>query len=281
MRASTAPLRAAAALFVAVTLIVALGARAEEVGAVAELEGQAQVLRAGTTEWTPLAPGDAVQLGDQLRTSAGSKLKLLFHDDSVLVLAPNSLVKVDEQVLGATAPVSHFSLLLGTLRALVTDRYGAPGARFEVESPTAAAGVRGTAFIAAYDESREETVVLGLSDTTDVRSKMDPAGERAVRIGPGQMTTVGRGAFPQRPVATPEGLQRSFTGSTEVRGAKPGAQGKSGAQGGVSDPRLPKRAGQGALSPEGQVDQVVDQPAKPDKRRGVPPPPPPVPNTRK
>jgi len=257
-------------------LFAALGARAEEVGAVAEIEGQAEVMRAGSTEWAPLKPGDAVQLGDQVRTPAGSKLKLLFRDDSVLTLAPNSQLKVDESVVG-TAPVSSFSLFMGAIRAVVTDRYGAQGARFEVETPTAVAGVRGTGFITAYDATREETTVLGLVDTTGVRSKIDPGGAREVRIGPGQMTTVGRGSYPVRPVATPDNTLRSFTGSTEVRGAKPGAQSK-GQTGG--DPRIPKRAGQGALSPEGQVDQVVDQPQQ-QKGGKVRPPPPPVPDPRR
>src|SRR6185503_9892797 len=174
-------------------LLAAPGANAEEVGAVAEMEGQAEILRIGTAAWTPLKPGDAVQLGDQVRTAAAT---------------------------------SHFSLLVGAIRAVVTDRYGATGARFEVETPTAVAGVRGTGFITSYDETREETTVLGLFDTTGVRSKIDPNGQREVRVGPGQMTTVRRGAFPVRPSATPEGTLRSFSGSTEVR-AKPEVQGKA------------------------------------------------------
>jgi len=259
-------------------LFAALAARAEEVGAVAEIEGQAEVMRPGSTEWAALKPGDGVQLGDQVRTPAGSKLKLLFRDDSVLTLAPNSLLRVDEQVVGTTAPVSSFSLFLGAIRAVVTDRYGEAGAKFEVETPTAVAGVRGTGFITAYDPSREETTVLGLFHTTGVRSKIDPGGAREVRVGPGQMTTVGRGSYPVRPVATPENTLRSFTGSTEVRGAKPRAPGKGAGQPG--DPRIPKRAGQGAVSPEGQVDQVVDQPQL-QKGGKVRPPPPPVPSPRR
>ena len=270
-----ARLRRSIATLVGVSvLLLALGARAEEVGAVAEVEGRAEVLRAGGTEWAALEPGGAVQLGDQVRTPAGSKLKILFRDDSVVTLAPNSALKIDEQVVGTAAPVSRFSLLLGTIRALVTESYGATGASFEVETPTAVAGVRGTSFITAYDAGREETTVLGLSDTTAVRAKVDAAGSREVRVGPGQMTTVGRGSLPVRPVPTPEGTLRSFTGSTDIRGAKP-TQGKGAAKP-TGDPRIPKRAGQGAISPEGQVDQVVDQPPQ-QKNKGVRPPPPPVP----
>ncbi len=278
MQTTVNPLRGIAMLVTMMVLCAALGARAEEVGSVAEIEGQAEVMRAGTAAWAPLAAGDAVQLGDQVRTPEGSKLKLLFRDDSVVTLAPGSVLKVDEGFVGAAAPVSRFSLFVGAIRAVVTDRYGATGARFEVETPTAVAGVRGTGFITAYDTGREETTVLGLFDTTVVRSKMDPGGQREVRVGPGQMTTVGRGSYPLRPAPTPEGTLRSFTGSTEVRG-KPGAQGK-GAKGQVGDARLPKRAGQGALSPEGQLDQVIDQPGL-QKHKGPQPPPPPVPGPRR
>jgi len=275
MRTIAYPLRGIATLVGMLMLFAALDARAEEVGAVAEIEGQAEVMRAGTAQWTPLQAGGTVQLGDQVRTLPRSKLKLLFRDDSVVTLGPGAVLKVDEQVAGAAAPVSRFSLFVGTVRALVTDRYGGAGARFEVETPTAVAGVRGTEFIAAYDEAREETVVVGLFDTTGVRSKMDPGGQREVRVGPGQMTTVGRGKYPIRPTATPEGMLRSFTGSTEVRGGKPVVPGK-GAKGEAGDARAPKRPGQGALSPEGQMDQVVDQPGI-QKHKGVQPPPPPVP----
>src|SRR6185503_4541970 len=97
-------------------LLAAPGANAEEVGAVAEMEGQAEILRIGTAAWTPLKPGDAVQLGDQVRTAAASKLKLLFRDESVVTLAPGSTLKVDEQVVGTAAPTSHLSLLVGAIR---------------------------------------------------------------------------------------------------------------------------------------------------------------------
>src|SRR5262249_17237560 len=78
-------------------------ARADEVGAVAEIGGQAEVQHAGATDWVALKPGDPVELGDQVRTAADSKLKLLFHDDSVLTLAPGSLLKIDESIAGTGA----------------------------------------------------------------------------------------------------------------------------------------------------------------------------------
>ena len=77
----------------------------------------------------------------------------------------------------------------------MTERYGASGAHFEVETPTAIAGVRGTGFIANYDASKDETVVVGLFDTTTVRSRADTRALHAVALGPGLATAVKRGSY--------------------------------------------------------------------------------------
>jgi hypothetical protein len=131
----------------------------------------------------PLAQGDVVQLGDHVRTAAASRVKLLFRDDSVMTLAERSELVVDEQVAGA-APTSSFTLLLGKVRAIVNDRYSAKGAEFEVKSPTAIAGVRGTSFIAGYDQGRDETQVVGLEHTSGaarpIRTAAGAGGARAV-----------------------------------------------------------------------------------------------------
>ena len=145
----------------------------EPVGHVAAIEGGAEALHSGTTAWAPLAAGDGILLGDRLRTLADGRMKLLLRDDSVLTLGASSELTIDEQVVGTQAPASRFGLAVGTLRAVVTERYGTPGARFEVETPTAIAGVRGTGFIASYDAAKEQTVVVGLFDTTFVRSRVE------------------------------------------------------------------------------------------------------------
>src|SRR5262245_8432165 len=76
---------------------------AEPAGSVSGLEGQAEVLRAGAT-WAPLAVGDPVFVGDQVRTLPDAKLKLLFRDESIYTLAPSSTLEVSEQMAGAAAP---------------------------------------------------------------------------------------------------------------------------------------------------------------------------------
>jgi hypothetical protein len=247
-------------------LALAAVARAEEVGWVSALEGTAERQRAGA--WADLAAGQALELGDHVRTGQASKVKLLLRDDSVLTLAERSEMVLDEQVVGA-APSSSFSLLLGKMRAVVTDRYGATGAKFEVKSPTAIAGVRGTSFVAEYDRDRDETQVVGIEHVTAVRSLADATGAKEVRLGPGQATTVRRGSTPTLPAKLPAAAVQGLVGATTVREGTS----RSGGPKAVADPRLPSGAGSRDGSPEGRV---IDQPFGGIGKKDVQPPPPPI-----
>lgn len=252
-------------------------ARAQEkVGSAAALEGKAEVLHKGAAAWAPLAAGDPVFVGDQLRTLADSKLKVVFREDSVLSLAANSTMAVTEQT-AAPAPVSSFSLMLGTLKAIVTEKYAEPRARFEVETPTAVAGVRGTGFIATYDPTKDETTVVGLYDTTRVRSTGDAKGAHAVNLGPGDATRVRRGQFPIKPKALPQEQLRGLEGATSLAagGTSPRREfgpAQRGANPDVVEPRKPQRAGDAAITNEGQVIPHIPK----GSGHKPPPPPPPV-----
>jgi len=268
----------------AALLAVAVGAPAaaqEEVGAVAAVVGTAEALHPGATGWAALAAGAPVLLGDQLRTGAASKLKVLFRDDSVLTLAPNAQLTVNEQVVPTAGGASRFSLTVGTVRAVVSEQYGRAGARFEVETPTAVAGVRGTSFIAQYDASLEETTVVGLEDVTNVRSKVDATGRRAVDLKPGEVTRVRRGAYPLRPQLLPEDQLRSLTAATEAAGGAPASE--------LFGPRARDRSagatpgGVRGINPEGRaIDQPIEKlrQIEPEGGRRPPPPPPPPPPRR-
>src|SRR4029453_18162753 len=86
----------------------------EQVGVVDAIEGQAEVLHAGASAWTALGEKAPVLLGDQLRTQAGAKLRIVLREDSVLQLGPSSQLEITEQLL-APPPGSPFPLLFGTL----------------------------------------------------------------------------------------------------------------------------------------------------------------------
>jgi hypothetical protein len=256
-------------LVLCVPLIPRCADAQEQVGVAATVEGDAEVLHAGASTWTPLVQGAPVLLKDQLRTKVDAKIRVELRGDAVLQVAPSSQVEVTEQLL-APSGVSRFQLLFGTLRAIVVERYSELNGRFEVETPTAIAGVRGTSFIARYDPAAEETLVVGVERVTQVRASTDAPGVGEVEVGPGMATRVRRGSKPLPPVLLPGSELRTLRDATSVRSGA----GSSRPRANALDARRPQRVGERALSHE---EQGVNQPLLTPPHPKPPPPPPPIP----
>jgi hypothetical protein len=186
-------------IVVAIVLAIFLHpASAQEVGTIAALEGSVEIGRAGA--WTPAGVGQAVEQGDELRTGTDARVRIVFQDDSVLTVTDNSHLTLDEQIFdpGAGEVKSLIGLLQGKVRALVGDYYKLPGAGYEIESPTAVAGVRGTEFVVTYDPVTELTEVITISGIVSAHSLIDPTGP-GVLVTVGEVTTIASGELPDEP----------------------------------------------------------------------------------
>jgi hypothetical protein len=194
---------------------MAAGAAAQEkVGSVASLQGTAEVLRGGGR--SDLTLGAAVFRDDEILTGRPGRLRVVFRDDSVLVLADDSHVRVSEQLFGPEAGVfeSAFELLQGKVRALVGDYYEDPRASFELRTKTAISGVRGTEFIVVYDPVGEITEVIGISGEVAVWSPIDPKGTLVI-VTEREITRVAAGESPSPPAVLG---QPAFDGYREGTG---------------------------------------------------------------
>ena len=253
-------------------------------GTVAALQGTAEAQHGGQTTWRQLALRTDVFVGERVRTGDASRLKLLMRDDSVITLGARSELTIDEQVVREQGGISRLGALVGAVRAVVTDRYGNRGASFEVKTPTAVAGVRGTGFVVLVDDGGKRTRVVGLYDVTWVRSITDTRGRSEVRIGPGQITEVVAGAQPTAPrdlgdaerdalVAPTTIVPAAPTGDGTQGAAAPGAAAPTEGSGDLGDPATP---GPPSGLPTQRPDAVIDQPLdRVRPQRQAPPPPPP------
>lgn len=122
-------------------LATAADAHAAEAGWVAQINGNPSITRAGKTEM--LHRGDTVAIGDLIETDESAKAKLLLADDSVLTLGPRTRVIIDELLLGGEDRKGRIRVLLGRFKVAVAAWLNGPST-FEVATPTAVAGVRGT-----------------------------------------------------------------------------------------------------------------------------------------
>jgi hypothetical protein len=163
-------------LFVAIIMLSARLLRAQEVGTIASLEGQAEVGHDGA--WQAASIGAAIHERDELRTGTPGRLRIVFQDDSVVTVSDNSHIVIDEQVFDPNRGVARslIELLRGKLSSLVGEYSHGTGSKYEVKTPTAVCGVRGTEFVITYNADTDVTEVVGLSGQVEVHSVFDPTG---------------------------------------------------------------------------------------------------------
>jgi hypothetical protein len=170
----------------------------QEAGTMVAVEGEVTVVRAGAA--IAASPGTAVRAGDHVRTGETGRARISFLDHSTLSVAESSTIVIDEHVFrpdeGAVRSV--INLLGGKVRALVSDYYGDPQASYEIETPTAVSGVRGTDFIVRFASASHLTEIVGLSGRVAVNSVLDRS-EHGVVVGAREISTVARGGFPSQP----------------------------------------------------------------------------------
>jgi hypothetical protein len=186
------------ALVAGMLLLAAQVALAQEVGTIAAAEGQGDIGRGGN--WTAATSGAAVYLGDQLRTGHPGHLRVVFQDDSVVTISDDSVVTIDKQLFDPDhgKAESLLGLLQGKLSTLVGEYYHRPGAVYEVKTPTAVGGVRGTEFAVSFDPDSEVTEVIGISGHVVVHSVIDPTGP-GVLLTAREVSTVQPGKLPTAP----------------------------------------------------------------------------------
>ncbi len=134
-------------------------AEPESVGTFTAVQGQVSMTRPGGAQPVSVKLSDAVFYKAVIETQDASRAKALFVDDSMLAVAENSKVQINEQVYdpkhGKRSLV--FNLLEGKVRALVTKVFQGPGSRFEIRTPTAVAAARGTYFVVWVEKGAGET----------------------------------------------------------------------------------------------------------------------------
>ena len=113
-------------------------------GVVTLVEGGARLAHAGGTPQA-VKVGDVVRDGDVLTTAKTGELHMVMQDTGFMALRPNSqLVVVNYKADGGDDDKGVFKLLTGGLRSITgwIGRFNAPA--YQVRTPTATVGIRGT-----------------------------------------------------------------------------------------------------------------------------------------
>ncbi|GBD99258.1 fecR protein [bacterium BMS3Abin07] len=131
---------------------------------------------------------------DSVVTEKRSRIKMLFRDDSILTLGPDSKLIVKQYLYSPEEKRadSIYELLDGRLRAVVGN------AALKVVTPTAYAAARGTIFIIWYDPVKNVTGIAVIEGEVEVHSLV-PEDKNFQILTDGQMTLVYTGESPYVP----------------------------------------------------------------------------------
>lgn len=119
---------------------------AQEVGGIAEVVGGVDILKGGKLPAEPAKVGDKIHQGDVIRTKSTGKTQIQFSDESILTIAPDSRVVINEFIYQPETGQRQASIKIfyGLMHTLVTKIFKKEKPDFIVETQTAVIGVRGT-----------------------------------------------------------------------------------------------------------------------------------------
>ncbi len=123
--------------------------------------GSVTVTRAATETAIPLASGETLAEGDVVRTGAQSSTTLRFVDGARVLLRPDSELKIERLAQSRAGAATTLRLERGSADSVVPPARGASApSRYEMRTPQANLGVRGTEFRTAAESNRMRVEVL-------------------------------------------------------------------------------------------------------------------------
>ncbi len=126
-----------------------------------------EIKHKGATEFAVLKLGDKVNAGDTIRTGFGARVEITISPKRVFRIGQASEVELPELEDSRDKGIrANFNLLLGRFWAgVLRPIENLQAERFQVNTPTAVIGVKGTQFGVDYDKKQDETRALVIEGT--------------------------------------------------------------------------------------------------------------------
>jgi hypothetical protein len=162
-------------------------------GVVTYVEGDALLIPKGGKAKQKLVPNTIVYPGDVVQTMASGRVEMIVNRETVVRLKENTRMSIDAfRDMGTSAGRTKMGFSIGSVWTKMK-QFRDKVSRFELELPTAIAGVHGTVYEATIekDSSSEVKVYNG-----EVAVKNNPAAKAAATGGVGEVSGPGEVAGP-------------------------------------------------------------------------------------
>jgi hypothetical protein len=169
----------------------------QRVATLASIKGTVTI-KSGTAQWAPATDRMEVKEGDQLRTEGGSSAIIKMDDGSMVKIGPLATMTV--AALKSTGKDNKTSLDIASGKTWSRVRKLTGESDFNVTTPTAVAGVRGTYFSDEVEQTSASTIDV-FDGSVAVSSVNNP--DQSIVVGASQRTTVDPNQNPSAPTKIP------------------------------------------------------------------------------
>jgi len=171
------------------------------------VKGDIKVASKANPAGEPAKVGRKVFEGDAIMSGSDSRAKIVMKDKNVLNVLPDSKIVIEKYQSDANGKGDknvELKVEFGKVRASVEQKYDGEKSKFNIKTPSAVAGVRGTDFIAGYNQGTKESSVVTFAGTVAV-GLPGPNGEilQPVYVQKGESTTASQGERPEPPKPIP------------------------------------------------------------------------------
>lgn len=194
-------------MIVIALIIASSAARAAEYGTFMLVKGKVQI-ESDKMQISDAKVGGKIFAGESVITAADSRAKIVMSDRNIINILPNTKLKIDKYINTAKGKDVKLSLIEGRVRNNVEQKYDGKNDKFEVRTPTAVAGVRGTQFVTGYNSTTGISEVITFSGEVFFQSiRTDSANPETIGaeviVKRGEKSEVGANKEATAPVKVP------------------------------------------------------------------------------
>lgn len=193
--------------------------------------------------------GQKVFPSDKIKAGADSRAKIVMIDKNEINISPDSEIVIENYTFKPEENKKSvlINVLYGKVRAKVEQKYDSGENKFQIKTPTAVAGVRGTDFITGFNSATKESSVITFKGKVEFGLPgKNGAILNPVMVTPGMQSSMAGSTPPPPPVAVPKTELKEMDKSSDAVAVNTGlpAGGPAGeAVAGTGEAREPSSMG--------------------------------------
>jgi hypothetical protein len=219
------------------------------------VKGDVQIKSAKSGQNVKARIGEKVFPKDVIITGKDARAKVVMVDNNEINVSPESQVEIQHYEFNPNEGKKDvlLNVIYGKVRSKVEQKYDGKTTKFQIKTPSAVAGVRGTDFMMGYSQASHQSNVITFQGRVDF-GMPGPGGTimNPVSVTPGTQASASPGAAPSDPKPVPKEELAKMDNDTKAD--TPKADGASGERQPSSDKKEDKK------------DEKKDDGAKSDKQ---------------